>query len=358
MNIGFIYGMPIYPPGLGGSVHGYQLAKGLAERGHRLMSWYYGDDQIPFVRHLRGRQLLSFLRAIDVLYLRVSWYPTMHRFARLRRLRLSRLPVVWELNGLPQENLYYAGCGAAEVARARRLLRRAARHATCAIGVTETIRDYLRESVGVRNSFVVPNGSDPELFTPASMSGASDRPLRVVWIGTTRCPWHDLETVVAAARILEGRQANIALDIYGKQDSVPSDLPGNVVCHGEVPYHELAGRLGKADVGVHIFKPAANGTIPDGSPLKLFDYMACGLAVVAQQAGQTGTVVARREAGLFTSAAPDDLAQALLRLEGDRALCRRLGGNGRRAVLDYYNWARAAEETERVLEVAVGGNAA
>jgi len=32
MNIGFLYGVRTYPPGVSGSVHGYQLARNLAAK--------------------------------------------------------------------------------------------------------------------------------------------------------------------------------------------------------------------------------------------------------------------------------------------------------------------------------------
>ncbi|MFW6061339.1 MAG: glycosyltransferase family 4 protein [Planctomycetota bacterium] len=356
MNIGFIYGMPIYPPGMGGSVHGYQLAKGLADRGHRLYSWYYGDDEVPFVHHFRARQLLSFLRKIDVLYVRVSWDPTMYRFRNLRWLRLRRLPVVWELNGLPQENLYYRGRTAVDVQNAADRLRDGASGVTAAIGVTPSVQAFLRDEVGIASSYCVPNGSDPHLFAPDGTAPGPGRALEVVWIGG-RSPWHDLDALTRAARTLADRGAHVRFTIYGDPNRMPADLPPNVRCPGKVPYADLGRELARADVGVHLFRPARDGFVIDGSPLKIFDYMSCGLAVVARSQGHVGRVLDRTGAGLATDGTPENLAAALENLEAERSWCHQLGTAGRQAVLDYYNWQRVAAETEEILISAVEGKA-
>lgn len=356
MNIGFIYGLKLHPPGMGGSVHGYQLAKGLARRGHKLFSWYYGDDKSPLVSHYRGRQLLQFLQRIDVLYLRVSWSAVMSRFGWLRWLRLRRLPVVWELNGLPTE-LLFAGGTPEQAAEATRRLRRFSGGVAAAVGVTTAVRDYLSKDVGIRRAVCIPNGSDPELFYPHPSAKDPLAPLRVVWAGKEGCPWHALPAVVRAAEILEQKGANVIFELYTSPDVLPEHPPSNIVHCRRVPYLELGGALGRSDVGIVLFNRLENGTLAEGSPLKSFDYMACGLAIVGNREGQTGDIIREREAGLTTSGSPEDLAKQLMRLEQDRPLCEKLGRNARRAVEEYYNWDRVAAETETVLESVVSRRA-
>ncbi len=355
MNIGFLYGQKTYPPGLGGSIHGYQLAKNLVARGHCLFSWYYGRDDNLLIHHFRGRQLLSFLRKIDVLYLRVSWSTSMCRLARLRWLRFRRLPIVWELNGLPEEILYNDG-SITDVHEANRKLRRFAKHVDAAIGVTRRIQEYLSRDLGIRRTYCIPNGSDPELFAPQQGKNDASQPLQVVWIGSLSWPWHALDTICQAARILARQKANVEFVIYGRRENLPSNLPSNVTCEGKVPYADLGKKLAAGHVGLHLFKPLPDGEMIDGSPLKLFDYMASGLAVIAQDSGQTGEIIKRSNSGLLTSGSPEDVAEKLTVLERDRSLCRALGENGRRAVVEYYNWDRVTKETELVLNEVMAGS--
>jgi glycosyltransferase involved in cell wall biosynthesis len=351
MHIGFLYGQRIFPPGIGGSVHGYQLAKGLVDRGHRLYSWYYGDDHCPLVTHLRGRQVVSFLRTVEVLYVRADFRMS-STFAWLRLLHGSYMPVIWELNGMPEELLYEGGRDE-DLRLATGHLRRLARLVDAGIGVTQEIADYLRQELGIARTYCIPNGSDPELFRPAPTCHGDKAPLKVVWIGSSERGWHALSALVGAAAAIHRAGANVRFLIFGDPANLPSDLPPNITPEGVVPYAEMGARLATADVGVHVFSPLPDGRIMGASPLKLFDYMACGLAVIAQENGQRGEVIRQWNAGLFTSGKPADLADRILQLEKDRGLCRQLGQNGRRAVLEYYNWRRVAVETETVLQAVI-----
>ena len=86
------------------------------------------------------------------------------------------------------------------------------------------------------------------------------------------------------------------------------------------------------------------------SPLKLFEYMAAGVAVAAPRLGQIAEILRDGETGLLY---PDDdsdaLARACLRLLDDPELRTRLGTAAAREVRTHYTWTRNAE---RVTELA------
>jgi glycosyltransferase involved in cell wall biosynthesis len=74
-------------------------------------------------------------------------------------------------------------------------------------------------------------------------------------------------------------------------------------------------------------------------PLKLLEYMAAGLPVVASDFGFMAAIVRGSNCGLLVP--PDDPeahARALARLLTNRAEARALGENGRRAVHAHYSW--------------------
>ncbi len=347
MNIGFMYGTKCYPPGLGGSVHGYQLAKGLAERGHRLYTWYYGSGGHPDVVDLRRREVLKFLRRIDVLYVR-GGFGGGGSWRWFRRFKFGSCPVVMELNGLPRELLFEGG-SEQDVRRAVDRMRRRAGEVSAGIGVSESIRAFMEDEIGIARTWCIPNGSDPELFRPSGKDRNARGPLEVVWMGSLKFGWHDIDTLLAAADLLEAKGVDVRFTIYGDREGLPKKLAANVRCPGRVPYEQLGQCLGRADVGVFLYS-ALNGEIVDASsPLKFFDYMACGLAVVTRDAGQVAQIIRDRGVGLTTSGTAEDLADKITHLSEDRNLCAELGVNGRRAVEEYYNWDRVASGTERVL---------
>jgi glycosyltransferase involved in cell wall biosynthesis len=78
---------------------------------------------------------------------------------------------------------------------------------------------------------------------------------------------------------------------------------------------------------------------PYFSPLKLYEYMAAGLPVVASAVGQVVDVVGDGRAGVLV--APGDvtaLTAALTALRADPARRRRLGAAARRQVVAHHGW--------------------
>ena len=347
MNIGLFYGSEAFPPSTGSTVHRYHLSKGLTERGHKLSCWYFGNGLDPNCKLFRGRQLFDFLAQIDLIYLRVDWNSRSRYLTWLRYLSRRRPPVIWELNGLPSEILFQ-GQSSAQLSKLERSLHSCAQSVAAGIGVTPAIRDFLQHDLKVPRSFDVPNGSDPELFQPREKTRDRSRPLQVVWMGTTSSKWHDLERVMSAAAVLESESRAVQFRIYGDERHLPNNLPSNVRPCGTADYLKLSEFIGDADVGLVLWKPAARSNL-DGSPLKMFDYMACGLATITEEERFRGKVVRERNCGRTTDGSVDDLVKLLLELESDRDRCYELGRNGRIAVEDYYNWGRVADQTNAIL---------
>lgn len=349
MKIGFIYGQPTSRATSGGSVHGYQLSRHLVRRGHELASFFYGDPTDPLIHHFRFRQILGYFKDLSCLYLRVEWSGGPEKLSPLKLLSSRRIPVIWELNGTPAE-LAHTGKSLAEISQVNRRLKRLAGLVDGVCAVSEEIAEYAQSTLGIKNVRTVPNGSDPILFQPRSPAGISSRrePLRVAWLGTTKAAWQDFDTMFNAATELARQKANIQFHIFGDPRSLPAVVPENVFLRGVVAYDLLGEELRKLDVGLHLFRAKGKYRV-EGSPLKIFDYMACGLAVVTQGDGQRRELINRWQAGLATTGEVEDLLRRLLALESDRSLCRKFGRNGRIAVEKFFNWQRAAIQTEEFL---------
>ena len=98
------------------------------------------------------------------------------------------------------------------------------------------------------------------------------------------------------------------------------------------------------DVGLSLYRP---GPADLATPLKVFDYMASGLAVVSTaQPFMSELFGELRQSDLLIP--PGDskrLADVLLGLASDKARVRRQGQAGRQLVIDHYNWRRAVQDT-------------
>ena len=124
-------------------------------------------------------------------------------------------------------------------------------------------------------------------------------------------------------------------------------LAGVVHCTEAVAPHEVPGLLTSVDAAVAPY-PRATGFY--FSPLKVYEYLAAGRAVVASRVGQLETVIRHEVNGLLCP--PGDaaaLATALEHLRREPALRARLGRAARATVLRQHTWDAVAA---RVLELA------
>jgi glycosyltransferase involved in cell wall biosynthesis len=111
--------------------------------------------------------------------------------------------------------------------------------------------------------------------------------------------------------------------------------------------------VASADVGVAPYDTARLGQLALGfywSPLKIFEYMACGLPTVTiPKAPLTGIVREDREGLHAREGDPAALAEAIVALAGDPARRARLGESARARVVERYSWARHCEQLEAIL---------
>ena len=124
-------------------------------------------------------------------------------------------------------------------------------------------------------------------------------------------------------------------------------LPGweYVDYRGRVPHEEVAGILRSAAVGVAVYDYWANTEGNHGALgiIKIYEYMQAALPVVCTDFTLWKEMVAEYDCGICVN--PDDkegIKNAIRYLIDHPDEARRMGQNGRRAVMEKYNWA--AEE--------------
>lgn len=168
-------------------------------------------------------------------------------------------------------------------------------------GVVATSPEVLR-GLGTLTapSLVLENGVDAARFASAGVA-QGERPATAVYVGALdgRFDW---DRVAAWA----GAHPQVRFVIAGPGAVPPPTLPRNVEVHGAVPYDTLPALLGDARIGM---LPLSYDPLNAGrSPMKLYEYLAAGLAVVSRE-----TPVLRQDAaaGVFTYRGPGDADAAL-----------------------------------------------
>jgi glycosyltransferase involved in cell wall biosynthesis len=90
------------------------------------------------------------------------------------------------------------------------------------------------------------------------------------------------------------------------------------------------------------------------SPLKVFDYMASGLPVVATDEEELRPIVRHGHNGLLVQNDVGAIVDAIRKIKDSDGWRERMGRAGREDVVRHYNWQRVAEETEAVFHSVLG----
>ncbi|MDX1436363.1 MAG: glycosyltransferase, partial [Anaerolineales bacterium] len=162
--------------------------------------------------------------------------------------------------------------------------------------------------------------------------------------------WHNLDLVLETADRLysSARSCQFSFHILGQAER-PSTHPPNVHIHGGVAYQEVPNWLAAMDIGLCLYRP---GPADYGSPLKLFDYLSSGLAVIGTPHPQMRQIFRQLDQTdlILSEGSPEELAHILEKLADDRERLRRLREAGRNAVLDQYNWQAAVRAIYQEIE--------
>ncbi|MBE0602483.1 MAG: glycosyltransferase family 4 protein [Deltaproteobacteria bacterium] len=96
--------------------------------------------------------------------------------------------------------------------------------------------------------------------------------------------------------------------------------------------------LGRSLAGLVTFLPLPNHL--DAQPNKMFEYMSAGIPVIASDFPLWRAIIQGNDCGLLVDPLdPKAIAGAIDRLVENPGLARRMGENGRAAVLEKYNWS-------------------
>lgn len=204
-------------------------------------------------------------------------------------------------------------------------------------------------------------GADTERFHPgASGSFAFPLPKGIVaaFAGAFRS-WHGAIHLARALRQLRERgRSDIGALFIGdgpKRAAVEADAKGldNVVFTGAIPHEQMPAALAAAHIGVAPFDLAAHKPLALGfywSPLKMFEYMAAGLPVVAPAVARIPELVEHNREGLLYDPADGAALARTLEQLADAGLRARLGAAARERAVRDYSWQAHCEALHRRFE--------
>ncbi|WP_256841715.1 glycosyltransferase family 4 protein [Ornithinimicrobium cryptoxanthini] len=185
---------------------------------------------------------------------------------------------------------------------------------------------------------VTPNGVNTARIVPTAPSAGSSP--TVLFVGTLK-PWHGVEVLLDAAAVAqEDWQIRIVGD--GPQGVALAEqaerLGLTVDFRGAVAPSEIPAALAGATIAVAPYPAFVDGD-DYFSPLKIYEYAAAGLPVVASRVGQVPTIVGHDVTGLLVEPSdPQALAAAIDALVADPQRARDYGAAGRAVVEAAHSW--------------------
>lgn len=228
--------------------------------------------------------------------------------------------------------------------------------ATSVVVVTDVLRrHYEAQGFDTSKFQVIHNGIDPKMFHPAVDAHATreryDLQNRCVigFVGWAR-QWHRLDLLVEAYAKLPQRE-RFAVLICGdgpaiaglREQAKELGVADAVHFSGGLDHHEIPAHIAAMDIAVLPSIPVY------ASPMKLFEYMAMGKAVLVPDQPNLREVVTEGENGMFIPQDdPHGFAKAVTALATDAALQQKLS-RGALATIQHgkYFWT---ENARRVLQ--------
>lgn len=274
----------------------------------------------------------------------------------------SRDPLVLLVVGLvkPRRRLAYEAHRLNRAGRGRWLQTQTVRRTALTVAITPPLRDDLLELVPNAHILVAHDGvrrarfADlPTIAEARQRAGWPTDRFIVGYMGRLRTLGmaKGVDTLIQAIAQMPDRDG-VALALVGGPDDRAEEyralwaslglLPGNFLYAGQVTPEAVAGLVAGFDVCA-MPHPRTLHFDRHTSPLKLFEYMASGRAVVAADLPSWADVIEHgRDALLVPSSDVGALSAALIQLRDDPALRQRLGEAARQRAFEVYGWdARA-----------------
>ncbi len=357
------------------TIHFLALARALQDRKHQVT--LVSRPTLGLVEFLGSLPLVGKLKVLlyDALVLLILLGKLMrehfevlyHRDVPLINVlaHLFKVPTIVEVNGIYVDELKAAGMHPLGVRLYQVRERAVVQQADRIVCVTQGIREQLvaRYAVPYDRCVVIPNATDTSAFIPLDKKQCRaslelpDWDYHIGFVGKFQ-PWIDFETLLQAMRMLQDKNIPVHCTLIGngsryhyvEQLITQLHLTGSVHLTGYVPHGRIVHWIGAFDTCVAPFTHTRNANI-GLSPMKIFEYMACGRPVIATNLPGITEVIAESQGGLlYEIGNAESLARQIASLH-DAQKREAMGQRGREYVVKHHSWGNVARQVEEIVNV-------
>jgi glycosyltransferase involved in cell wall biosynthesis len=294
----------------------------------------------------------------------------------------GKRPVVWEINAPANESLAFSWLGGRRlnvkesifkrlkrrihalrqmpgIWREEKLRRHLGKRVNAAICVSTPLKTYAQKTLALNDAIVLPNGgpiiSEEEII--ARQAKRISNQFTVFYSGSAVYPWQGLDYFSAAIELAKERAPDIrfVLAVNQYSDAIPNGT--NVEVRQGLDREEILDAICASDVCVALHPEYFwSPYLFHGSPMKLFEYMACRTPVVTSNRGQMADIIHIEKCGLLCSDDPEDVLDKLLQIKSDPVKSAELASSGWSAIQHRMSWSHNVRKTLQVFDSVSGNN--
>lgn len=227
------------------------------------------------------------------------------------------------------------------------------------VTVTVGIKNELHERYGIsfNKMVVISNGVNTDIFKPIRNAkvqlGFSTKFKYIGFVGLL-ARWQGVEYLIKAAPLIILREPLVRFIIVGDgpdRESLENlaekfGVDGKFIFTGQVDYKKVPYYINTFDICTLLKKNLASGY----SPLKLYEYLACGRPVISSNEPGIGDFITNNHCGVtvnITSVA--EIVDEVVNLLGNTELGNKMGANGLKIVREKNSWLTVAKKIEKIL---------
>jgi glycosyltransferase involved in cell wall biosynthesis len=373
--------------GVGGLNHIWEVSKNIQQQGHKVIIFapccgtYMINSSLEIIYvptiNIRFFRFFSF-HFLSLFY--IGYYMVRHHvdIIYVRKMALSltpfilskifRKPMITEINGDLLTEYELAGYPRFLLTAIRMVDMIVCRASKALVCVTEGLRDIfqIRYQLPAEKIRVIHNGTDTDRFHPLDPIACRknlgiDVETKVVGFVGTFVPHQGLKYLIDSSSLIIENSPGVTFLIVG-DGPVRNDILNRVQAMGVAKHFLFPGAVSQEEVPMYInamdvcvapFTRSRNERI-GLSPLKIYDYVACGKPVVASDIKGVGDMLQENEVGIaVTPEDPTSLATAVLLALSDQELAIRCREKGPVIIRNNFTWQITAEKVAEVCTSAL-----